>query len=132
MNEGCELEILTTGLSPVAWNASAQVLSYTANTVTVREDEFSNTNEDDVDFFKSGDVVDYLPRGDHDNAITGLVIDSISGNVITFTANHGITQANGTLEPTTYANASAVHKSDAYLANASNIINSTVDAQEYN
>ena len=132
MNEGCELEILTTGLSPVAWNASAQVLSYTANTVTVSEDEFSNTNEDDVDFFAAGDVVDYLPRGDHDNAITGLVIDSISGNVITFTANHGITQANGTLEPTTYANASAVHKSDAYLANASNIINSTVDAQEYN
>ena len=78
-----------------------------------------------------GDVVDYLPLGDHDNAITGLVIQSISGSTITFTAAHGISAANGTLEPTTYANASTDHRQDAYLANASNVININVEAQEF-
>jgi len=84
-----------------------------------------------VSFFQAGDVVDYLPLGDHDNAITNLTIQSISSNTITFTGAHGISVTGGTLEPTTYANASATHKLDAYLANASNVINSNVDAQEY-
>ena len=131
MNEGCELEILVTGLSPVAWNVTAKVTSFTADTVTVTEDDFSDSSVDDVSFFRAGDVVDYIPRGDHDNAITNLTILSIAGNVITFTGAHSIASANGTLESTTYANASAVHRADAYLSNSSNIINTTVDAQEY-
>jgi hypothetical protein len=97
----------------------------------VATDDFSDSNVDDVTFFKDGDVIDYLPKGNHDGATTGLEIDSISGNVITFTAAHGIASLNGTLEPTTYANASATHRSDAYLANNNDIINTTVDAQEY-
>jgi hypothetical protein len=59
------------------------------------------------------------------------VIQSISGNTITFTAAHGISAAGGTLEPTTYGSASDEHKQDAYLANASNVIDSTEEAQEY-
>jgi hypothetical protein len=107
------------------------VTAITTTTVTVATDDFSGSDVDDVSFFKAGDVVDYLPRGNHDGAITGLEIQSISGNVITFTTPHGITTLNGTLEPTTYANASASHRSDAYLANTSDIINTTVDAQEF-
>ena len=131
MSEGCSLEIIVTGLNPVAWNATAKVTSITPTTATVSEDDFSDSSVDDVSFFKAGDVVDYVPRGDHDNAITGLTIQSISGNTITFTGAHGIASLNGTLEPTTYANASATHQADAYLANASDKINTTVDAQEY-
>ena len=132
MGEGCDIEILTTGLSPVAWNATAKVDSIpTATTVTVTQNDFSRSNVDDVSFFQAGDVVDYLPVGNHDNAITSLTIQSISSNTITFTGAHGISLTGGTLEPTTYANASATHRLDAYLANSSNVINSTVDAQEY-
>ena len=131
MSEGCELEILVTGLSPVAWNVTARVTAFTANTVTVAEDDFSSSAVDDVSFFKAGDVVDYLPRGDHDSAITNLTIQSIAGNVITFTGAHSIASANGTLESTTYANASATHQADAYLASSSDVINTTVDAQEF-
>ena len=131
MSEGCEVEIIVTGLSPVAWNATAKVTSITTTSVTVSEDDFSSSTVDDVSFFKVGDVVDYVPLGDHDNAITGLTIQSISTNTITFTAAHGISSLNGTLEPTTYANASALHQADAYLANVSDAINTTVDAQEY-
>ena len=131
MSEGCELEILVTGLSPVAWNVTARVTAFTADTVTVAEDDFSSSAVDDVSFFKAGDVVDYLPRGDHDSAITNLTIQSIVGNVITFTGAHSIASANGTLESTTYANASATHQADAYLASSSDVINTTVDAQEF-
>jgi len=131
MGEGCDIELINTGLAPVNWNASARVTAITPNTATVAADDFSGSSVDDVSFFEVGDVVDYLPRGNHDGAITGLTINSITGNTIEFTANHGISSLNGTLEPTTYANASANHRSDAYLANASDILNTTVDAQEY-
>ena len=133
LNEGCELEMITTGLTVVAWNASALVATIPDTTsITVYEDTFSDSSVDDVSFFQAGDVVDYVPTGDQDNAITGLTIDSISGNTITFTAAHGIATASGSIEPTIYANASDHHKSDGYLANSSNVINSNVDAQKYN
>ena len=61
MSEGCELEILVTGLSPVAWNVTARVTAFTADTVTVAENDFSSSAVDDVSFFKAGDVVDYVP-----------------------------------------------------------------------
>ena len=131
MDEGCELELITTGLAPVNWNSAAKVTSITSDTVTVSEDDFSSSTVDDVSFFRVGDVVDYVPLGNHDNAITGLTIASITNNTITFTAAHSISTLNGTLEPTTYANASALHHVDAYLANSSDKINTTVDAQEY-
>ena len=131
MDEGCELELITTGLAPVNWNSAAKVTSITSDTVTVSEDDFSSSTVDDVSFFRVGDVVDYVPLGNHDNAITGLTIASITNNTITFTAAHSISTLNGTLEPTTYANASALHQADAYLANSSDKINATVDAQEY-
>tara|TARA_Y100000015_G_C2378882_1_gene83952 strand:- start:91 stop:1020 length:930 start_codon:yes stop_codon:yes gene_type:complete len=132
MSEGCEIELLTTGLSPVAWNATAFVSIVPTNTTVVVESNlFSRSGVDDVSFFKVGDVVDYLPQGDHDNAIIGLEIQSISSNIITFTSAHGISAPKGTLEPTTYANASSTHKADAYLANASSIINTDTEAQEF-
>jgi hypothetical protein len=132
MSEGCALELLTTGLSPVAWNATATVATIpSTTTVTVNTDDYSESGIDDVSFFRAGDLVDYLPVGDHDSGTLGLEIQSISGNTITFTAVHGLTVTGGTLEPTTYANASATHRLDAYLANSSDVINSNIEAQEF-
>jgi len=73
--------------------------------------------------------VDFLPFADQDNATTGLEILSISGNDITFTAAHGVSTL-GTLEPTTYNNASDDHKADAYLSNG-RILGTSDTAQEY-
>ena len=132
MSEGCEIELLTTGLNPVAWNATAKVsLISTSTSVQIESNAFSRTNENDASFFQVGDVVDYVPQGDHDNAIIGLVIQSISSNTITFTSPHSISANKGTLEPTTFANASTTHQADAYLANASSIINTDTEAQEF-
>ena len=133
MNEGCELELITTGLTAVAWNSTATVATVPDTTsVTVNTDDYSTSDVDDISFFAVGDVVDYVPKGAQDTAITGLTISNISSNTITFLSAHGITSAGGTLEPTSYANASDTHKADAYLADSSNQLNSTDDAQEYN
>ena len=133
MREGCSLELITTGLSPVNWNSAARVNSIDSVTqVTVATNEFSSSSVSDVSFFNVGDVVDYIPRGDHDNALTGLIIDSISGNQITFTTNHNITATNGTLEPTTFASASSIHQEDAYLSDNSDKLATTTEAQEFN
>ena len=91
MSEGCDLELLTTGLSPVAWNATATVATIpTTTTVTVNTDDYSESGIDDASFFRAGDFVDYLPIGDHDSGTLGLEIQSITGNTITFTAVHGL------------------------------------------
>jgi len=132
MTEGCELELLHLGINAVGWNISATVtVVVNTSTITISSSDFSTS---DISHFSVGDVVDFLPTGDQDNAITGLEIQSISGNNITFTTAHGITLTTdlGTIEPTTYANASTNNQNDAYLANNSDIINTTVDAQEYN
>jgi hypothetical protein len=133
MSEGCELELITTGLTAVAWNSSATVATMpTSTTVTVNANDFSSSSIADVSFFAVGDVVDYVPKGAQDTAINGLTISDITSNTITFTSAHTISVAGGTLEPTTYANASDTHKSDAYLASSSDLLNSTDDAKEYN
>lgn len=129
LDEGCDLELITTGLNVVAWNSSATVATIpTTTSITINTNDFS-TN--DAVFFSSGDVVDYVPKGDQDNQITGLTIDTVVGSTITFTAVHNIPSAAGTIEPTTYGNASNDHRLDGYLANSSNVINSTVDAQKF-
>jgi hypothetical protein len=134
MGEGAQLEIISTGTRPVAWNASADVTAITSTTeLEVAASSYSDSSVDDVSFFEAGDVVDYLPRGDEDNAITGLTIDSISGNIITFTGAHGVTVTGGTLEPTIYTSASAHHKADAYLASNTSppVLGSSTEAQRY-
>ena len=140
MGEGCELEIITTGTRTVGWNDSALVLSIPSTTsVTIDQDVFSNTNQvgdsvKDSDFFKSGDIVDYVLEGDHDSSINTLTILSIVDNgtnaTITFTAAHGITTTGGTLEPTVYSNANADQKLDAYISNASGILGASDDGKE--
>ncbi len=127
MSEGCTLEIVHTGIRVVNWNSTMKVTFVTAtNQLTVASAEFS---DDDTSFFQANDVVDFLPFGDQDNAVTGLVIQSIVGTLITFTAAHGVSTL-GTLEPTTYNNASADHKIDAYLSNGS-VLGTSDQAQEY-
>ena len=62
------------------------------------------------------DTVEMLIRTSRITGIVFLIIASVVGQTITFTTNHGISAAGGTLEPTTYADASTTHKADAYLA----------------
>ena len=129
LDEGCDLELITTGLKPVAWNVSATVATIpTTTTITINNTDFGSN---DISFFKVGDIVSYLPKGDQDNAITNLEIQSINSTTIEFTTNHNITTAGGTLEAPIYSSASNDQKLDAYLANSSNVINSNVEAQKY-
>jgi len=129
--EGCDLEIITTGLSPVNWNASARVNSISSSTaIVIDATAFSSTG--DAAFFKAGDVVQHLPKGNQDNPSSNLTIASVVGNVLTFSSAHGISSGGGTIEPPTYNAASETHREDAYLANNSDVINVTIEAQEYN
>ena len=128
MSEGCSLEIIKTGITSVNWNSTLKVTFVTSTTVlTVSTNEFS---DNDTSFFSAGDVVDFLPYGNEDGAITGLTIQSIAGSLVTFTAAHGVSSL-GTLEPTIYTSASESHKKDAYLA-SSGILGTSDEAQEYN
>ena len=141
MGEGCEIELIHTGLKSTSWNDSALVTATpSTTTVTIDQDTFSNSNAlgvdvKDSDFFKAGDVVDYLPPGNQDGSITGLTISSIVDNgttaTITFTASHGISTLNGTLEPTIFTSANADQKIDAYIADSQGIIASTEKGKEY-
>ena len=141
MGEGCEIELIHTGLRAASWHDSALVTATpSTTTVTIDQDAFSNSNAlgvnvKDSSFFKVDDVVDYLPPGEHDNAITGLVISNIVDNgstaTITFTTTHGISTLNGTLEPTAYASATAGQQVDAYIANASGVLGASDDGKEY-
>ena len=131
-NEGCQLEVINTGLAPVNWNSAARVSSITSPTVILVETNAFTSSGSDISFFSAGDVVQHLPKGDQDNPSAQLTIDSILGNKITFTAAHGILSTGGTIEPVTYAAASTTHKEDAYLADNNDIINVTISAQEYN
>ena len=130
--EGCELNIITVGIAPVNWNSSMQVASVTdTTTIVVEANQFSASGAD-VNFFKAGDVVQHIPRGNHDAAGAQLTIQSITSNSVTFTTAHSISSGGGTIEPATFNAASTTHQEDAYLSNNSDIINVSVDAQEYN
>ena len=134
MSEGAQIDLIATGLAPVAWNSTAQVITITSTTeLAVAQDIYSDIATDDSSFFAVGDVVDYLPEGDHDNAITGLEISDITGNVLTFTAAHGVTATGGTLEPTTYLSASSAMQADAYLASDTSppVLGLNTKAQRY-
>jgi hypothetical protein len=134
--EGCELSIITVGLAPVNWNSSMKIASVTSSTVIeVEANEYTTTAQgQDSDFFRAGDVVQHIPRGNQDAAVTAtpLTIASVSGTTITFNAAHSISSGGGTIEPAKYSVASSIHKEDAYLADTSDIINVTTDAQEFN
>ena len=126
MSEGCELEILHTGISVSNWNSTLRVTFITSTTaITVASNCYS---DDDLSFFQEGDRVDFLPFGDEDNAITNLKIISIVGTLITFASVHNITTL-GTIEPTQFSLASDDHKIDAYLSDG-NVLG-TEDAKEY-
>ena len=132
--EGCELSIITVGIAPVNWNSAMRVASVVSSTtIEVESNQFTTTAQGrDSDFFKAGDVVQHIPRGNHDAAGAQLTILSVSGNLIKFTTAHSISAGGDTIEPATYSAASSIHKEDAYLANTSDIINVTTDAQEFN
>jgi len=128
MSEGCDLEIVRTGIIPFNWNSTMKVTFINSATeITVSTNTYS---DDDTAFFKAGDVVDFLPFGAEDSSTTGLTIQSIVGSTVTFTAAHGISTL-GTIEPTSYSSASADHKQDAYLATAAGVLGTSADAQEY-
>jgi hypothetical protein len=124
MGEGAEIELIHSGLKSTGWNAAADVLATpTTDSITISTSNYTSTDVFgetvlDGQFFQAGNVVDYLPRGDEDNPITGLTIQSVTGtfyNTVTFTGAHGISTTGGTIEPTTYASASTNHQQYAYI-----------------
>lgn len=127
MSEGCELEIIHTGISVCNWNSTLKVSFINSSTALNVQTSFYSA--DDTSFFAAGDVVDFLPFGDEDNSITGLIIASITSNLVTFTAAHGVTTL-GTLEPTVYTSSSADHKLDAYLSN-NKILGTSDESKRY-
>lgn len=128
MSEGCDLEIIHTGISVVNWNSAMKVTFVTsATSLTVSNNTYS---DDDTAFFQAGDIVDFLPFGNEDlTTYHNLEIQSIVGSLVTFTAAHGIATL-GTIEPSIYTSASDDHKIDAYLSN-NNILGASDEAKEY-
>ena len=132
MSEGCDLEIVHSGIKVVNWNSTLDVTSVPATDQL--QVSLNTYGADDLAFFAVNDVVDFLPHGDEDNATIGLTISAISASgLITFSAAHGITAGTniGTIEPTSYSSASSAHQNDAYLADASGTLGSSTPAQEY-
>lgn len=132
MSEGCDLEIVHSGIKVVNWNSTLNVTSVPATDQLQVSTSFYGGS--DLSFFAVDDVVDFVPHGDEDNATIGLTISAISATgLITFTAAHGIASGTniGTIEPTSYTQASSAHQQDAYLADASGTLGTSTPAQEY-
>ena len=131
MNCSTDLELVTAGLNVVNWNASIKVQSISSlNSVIVSINTYS-TN--DLQCFKAGDIVDYLNYLDQDSFISNLTIQTIndSTNEITFSLNHGIINASGNLEPTTFLNASSDHQKDAFLSDSTGLLGNNNESQKY-
>jgi len=111
MGEGTELKLIHLGDSSPSWNASARIaIIINTNTIEIEADFYS---DDDISYFKAGDIVDYVLQGSESTVLT-KTIASISGNQITFTANHGMS-AGGIIQPTTFLNAPSHHTKRAYI-----------------
>ena len=137
LGEGCELEVLHTDSSVVGWHDSGIVSSVidldtvelSAN-VYSEYDQLGNSTQD-ASWFSAGDKVLYYPIANQANT-TQLTIDSISGNQLTFTANHGITGTGGIITPDVAGNATSTQLEQAYMANASTgLLNGSLQPQEY-
>ena len=111
MGEGTELKLIHLGDSSPSWNASAKIATI-INTTTI-EIEADFYSDADINYFKVGDIVDYVLQGSEATTLT-KTIASISGNQITFTATHGMS-AGGIIQPTTYLNAQSHHTKRAYI-----------------
>jgi len=137
IGEGCELELLHTDSSVAGWHDSGIVSSVIdLDTVEISANAYSDYDQlgnstNDVDWFSPGDKVLYYPIADQSNT-TQLTIDSISGNQLTFTANHGISGTGGIITPDIASNATTTQLEQAYLANASTgLLNGSLEPQEY-
>ena len=111
MGEGTELKLIHLGDSSPSWNASAKIATI-INTTTI-EIEADFYSDADINYFKVGDIVDYVLQGSEATVLT-KTIASISGNQITFTATHGMSSG-GIIQPTTYLNAQSHHTKRAYI-----------------
>lgn len=110
-SEGCALKVNHYGLSSPTWNASARIDTVIdATTVEIISDLYS---ENDISFFKAGDVVSIYTMGASDTRRV-RTISAISGNQITFTSSHG-SSAGDVIQPSTYTTASPEHKLKAYI-----------------
>jgi len=110
-SEGCALKVNHYGLSSPTWNASARIDTVIdATTVEIISDLYS---ENDISFFKAGDVVSIYTMGASDTRRV-RTISAISGNQITFTSSHG-SSAGDVIQPSTYTTASPEHQLRAYI-----------------
>lgn len=128
IGEGCDLECLYFDFTNPTWNASLKLTASTSGTnyVTVSRTEYT---DDDLAYFKSGDVVDVLAQSDFAIGNTGLVIQSIDLNLnrVYFTTNHTINSSAYILMPTAYDNASESHKKRCYIADLQGKLGSSDD-----
>lgn len=138
MGEGSELELIHIDASVVGWHDSARVSSVIdLDTVEVDANVYSNYDQQgeatvDAQWFEVGDKVLYFPLADQANT-TSLTIDSISGNQLTFTANHGITGGGGIITPDVASNATSTQLAQScYMANSSTgLLNGSLSPQEF-
>lgn len=118
------LRLVHYGHTDAGWNEAAQVTSApSTSSVVVSANAYSEVANPvtaavqvDIDGFAVGDVVDAIPYGNDDSAVTGLTITDITGSTITFDGVHGLTTPWGWIEPSTYDASAAAHKALAYIA----------------
>lgn len=125
MNEGAEVECFHFGKKTPTWNVAGKVLTFGSNTVTINNAYYSSN---DPSYFKAGDVVKIYYLLSYDTspvASNTLTIQSVVGNVITFTTNHGIATTNSIVVPANYDYANIDHKVRAYIGDINNELGSS-------
>lgn len=128
MEEGASLELLHYEDQGTVYNASAKVSSiYSLSALDFNQNTFST--QGDLSFFRVGDIVT-LQSTISDTSAT-KTIQSIIGNRVFFTTNHGVLSTNTTMVPTTYDSASDLHKARGYIADSGGLGASGVDAYKY-
>jgi hypothetical protein len=137
MSEGADLEFIHLDSKVVGWHDSALVSSIIdADTVEVNANTYSLYNQlgqstVDASWFSVGDKVLYFEIANQATT-TSLTISEVSGNQLTFTANHGISGGGGIITPDVASLATSSQLEQAYLADSSTgLLNNTLTPQEY-
>ena len=123
MNEGADIEAIHYGKSSPTWNVAGRIVSIpSSNSITIQPNWFS---DDDISYFKVGDVVRVYYMSIHDNSPAGSLALTISqiDNVlkkITFTTNHSLILTTSYIVPASYDLANEDHKVRAYISDLNN------------
>ena len=128
MEEGADLELLHYEDQGSVYNASAKVSAIPSSSSLDFESN-AYSIDGDLSFFTVGDSVN-LSSILADTSAT-RVIQSIIGNRVFFTANHGVLSTNTVMLPVTFDSASSVHKARGYIADSDGLGSQNLDAYKY-